>query len=246
MTRCATTAVTGTTHEKNGMHRSGSVLRGVVLAALAACVMSAGVARADVTVTVDPATITNGYMNVFNLPADGSGFQFGSGWGIADLTAVYSGSNVTLGPNCIGDPNPYWYIGGGGPGAQGNKIMEANLYAEQNGGGPLTGTTVVFIGNVLSNTLATSHTCVAFIKDFAPDFSSFNLSSVPLPPSGQFKLALATVNDPGRHVQYGFQMVGPCVWVTDLAPYGSVTVGPQDVATSTHSTTWGRLKAMYR
>src|SRR5688572_6870270 len=64
-----------------------------------------------VDVTVDPARITNGFMNVFNLPPpDGDGaYQFGSSWGFADLTASFSGSDLTLGPNTIGDPNEYWY-----------------------------------------------------------------------------------------------------------------------------------------
>jgi hypothetical protein len=226
---------------KNGKHMS-AVLKGVVLGALVACAVSA-TALADVTVTVNQATITNGYMNVFNLPADGGAFQFGSGWGLADLTATWSLGNVTLGPNCIGDPNPYWYIGGGGPGAAGNKIMEANLYAEP--AGSLPGQNVTFNGTVLSNTLTSAHHVVAFIKDFAPDFSSFNISSVTLPASGAFSITLATVNNPARHVQYGFQMTGPCVWVTDLAPYGNVVVGPESVV-PVHPTSFGALKALYR
>jgi hypothetical protein len=224
---------------KNGIHK----ISGLVLGALVACALSAGTARADVTVTVDPATITNGYMNVFNLPSDGGAFQFASGWAPVDLTATYSGSNLTLGPNHIGDSNPYWYIGGGGPGAPGNKIMEANMYAEP--AGSLPGQTVTFVGTVLANSLTPAHVARAFIKDFASDFSSFNVSSIPLPASGFFTLSLATVNDPARHVQYGFQMVGVCVWVTDLAPFGSVTVGP-DSGTPAQPASWGRLKSLYR
>jgi hypothetical protein len=219
------------------------VLKSVVLVALAVFALSAGVASADVTVTVDPLTLTNGYMNVFNLPSNGGAFQFASGWGPADLTAVWSGSNVTLGPNCIGDPNPYWYLPSGGPGSVGQKIMEANLYAEP--AGSLPGQTVTFEGNVLANSLTAAHVTVAFIKDFAPDFSSFNVSSIPLPTSGGFTLSLATVNDPARHVQYGFQMTGVNVWVTDLGPFGSVTIAP-GLPVPAQRTTWGVLKSLYR
>ena len=68
------------------------------------------------------------------------------------------------------------------------------------------------------------HTTVAFIKDFAPDYSSFNyFISAPLAP-GVFSINLATVNDPARHVQYGFETVGPNVWVTDVAQYGSIQI----------------------
>ena len=41
-------------------------------------------------VTVDSTKVTNGYMNVFNLPSAGGGYQFGSAWAIADLNAVFS------------------------------------------------------------------------------------------------------------------------------------------------------------
>lgn len=200
-------------------------------------------AHAAVTETVNPATLTNGYMNVFELPVNGGAYVFGNPWAPVDLTATWSGSNVTLGPNCIGDPSPFWYIGGGAPGNPGNKIMEANLYAEP--AGSIPGQTVTFVGNVLSNTLTSAHTVIAFVKDFAPDFSSFNFSSVALPASGTFSVSLATVNDPARHVQWGFQMTGPNVWITDLAPFGSVTIAP-DQATPARAATWGRVKSLYR
>lgn len=219
------------------------LLKSIVLGVLLAGVVNVGIARADVTVTVDPASITNGYMNVFEIPANGGGFLWGSPWGAADLTATWAGSVVTLGPNSINDPNPYWYIGGGGPGAAGNKTMEANLYAEP--AGSIPGQLVTFNGNVISNTLAASHNAILFIKDFAPDFSSFNVTAIPVPASGPFSISLATVNDPARHVQWGFQMTGPCVWVTDLAPYGNIQIGPS-APTPTHNTTWGALKSLYR
>ncbi|MCA9236468.1 MAG: PEP-CTERM sorting domain-containing protein [Planctomycetales bacterium] len=189
-------------------------------AALAACVGQAG---AQTTVTVNPGAAWIGYMNVSNLPApDGDGaFQFGSGWGTADLTATFAGSVLTLGPNTIGDPDPYWYIGGGGPGAAGNKIMEANMYVEETG--TLNGQNVTFTGNVLSNTFTQAHTAEAFIRDFAPDYSSFDETVIPLTP-GVFSISLATNPDAGRHVQYGFTTTGVNVWATDVGPYGSVQV----------------------
>ncbi len=43
-----------------------------------------------------------------------------------------------------------------------------------------------------------------------------------------FSVSLATANDPARHVQYGFETIGPCVWPTDpaLPGFGNVKVGP--------------------
>jgi len=79
------------------------------------------------TVTVDPTTLTSGYMNWFNItgaPGYGSGaagaYVGGSSWGVADLPSGFSGSTVTLGPNQINDPSSYWYTPAGGPGAVGN------------------------------------------------------------------------------------------------------------------------------
>lgn len=189
----------------------------------------------DVTqtnVTVNSSSSWLGFMNVSNTPQDTNApgaYQFGSGWGTADLVAVFNSSGLVLSPNTIGDPNGYWYLGGGGPGAVGNKIMDASMYVEI---GSLPNRKLVFSGNVLSNTLVSASntnaagngwTSVAFIKDFAPDYSSFNSITVPLTP-GAFSIQLNTVNDPARHVQYGFETVGPNVWVTDVAPFGNVVI----------------------
>jgi hypothetical protein len=184
--------------------------------------------------TVDPSKTWNGFMNVYETPQNGSGFVFGSGWGTGDLRASYAGSLLTLSPNTIGDPNGFWYINTGN-GSVGNKFMDANFYVEP--AGSLPGVTVTFTGSVLANALTglsntnpagNGWTCVAFIKDFAPDFSSFNSSTTTLTNGTTFSISLATVNDPARHVQYGFETVGPCVWATDtsLAGYGNVQVGP--------------------
>jgi hypothetical protein len=172
-----------------------------------------------------------GFMNVFAKPQDGGGYSFGSGWGTADLKAVFGGSGLVLSPNTIGDPDPFWYTPSGGPGAVGNRTMEANFFQQFDG--PLAGKNVTFSGTVLSNTLVSASntnalgngwTAVAFIRDFAPDFSSFTSATVPLTP-GAFSVTLFTANDPNRHVQFGFQVVGPNVWATDVAPFGNIVIG---------------------
>jgi PEP-CTERM motif len=165
-----------------------------------------------------------GFMNVSELPANGGAYVFGSGWGVADLVATFDdpGSKVTLSPNTIGDPDPFWYVGGGAPGNPGNKNMEANLYIEETG--PLAGQTVDFEFEVLSDTTTAAHSGYAFIKDFAPDYSSSNGTVVPLT-VGSHTISLATLNDPLRHVQYGFQFVGENVWITDVDPFGSIVIG---------------------
>jgi hypothetical protein len=217
------------------------------IVAILALLLPAAAVQAQVNVTVDETVLNLGFMNVFNLPADGGAFQFGQPWGFADLTAVYSGFDLTLGPNTIGDPNEYWYqcVGSavppdcGGPGAPGNKIMEANAYAQVTGG--YAGQTVTFSGEVIAYSMTGAHTVIAFIKDFAPDFSSFVDETVVLDTVGPFSISLDTINDAGRHVQWGFQVIGVNVWVTDVAQFGSITIGP-DYEIATESKSWGAIK----
>ncbi|HEX3601271.1 MAG TPA: hypothetical protein VHU84_14060 [Lacipirellulaceae bacterium] len=180
------------------------------------------------TVLVDPAASWVGFMNVSETPQNGGGYVFGSSWGTSDLTAVFSGSTLALGPNSVNDPSNFWYTPAGGPGSVGNKTMDANMYVETNG--VYTGQNLTFSGTVLSNTLVGSTnqlgngwTSVAFIKDFAPDYSSNVSVTVPLT-AGAFSVSLNTVNDPARHIQYGFETVGPDVWATDVAPFGNIQV----------------------
>lgn len=220
-----------------------SLLKNVVLGVLVAGIMGASQAHA-VNITLNGADPYQGFMNVSELPSNGGGYVFGSGWGVLDLTCTFSGNNLTFTPNTIGDANPFWYVGGGAPGHPGNKIMDANMYCE-NASGAIPGTTVNFSGIILSNTLTSAHVVTAFIKDFAPDFSSNVTQSVVLPTSGSFNLNLATINDPARHVQYGFEMIGPCVWATDIAQFGKVVIAPTQ-AVPTKATSWGRMKSLYR
>ena len=195
-----------------------------LLTGLFAVVAGCSVAQA---IVVSPGNSTQpwlGYMNVSELPVNGSFFVFGSPWGVPDLVTQFNdgASTMTLKVNSIGDPNAFWYTPAGGPGAAGNKIMEANTYIEVTD--VLNGQTVDFEGTVVSNSLAASHTAVLFIKDFAPDYSSFSQAVLPLPASGSFSVSLATDPGLGRHVQYGFAVTGPCVWITDADAFGSVVI----------------------
>ena len=44
---------------------------------------------------------------------------------------------------------------------------------------------------------------------------------------GYFDISLAIGADPARHVQYGFETIGPDVWITDVGLYGSIQVVPE-------------------
>ncbi len=187
--------------------------------------------QAATTVFVDPSAPWQGYMNVSELPANGGAPVFGSGWGTADLGAVFAGPTLTLSPNTIGDPNEFWYQNTtglatppnvGGPGQAGNKIMDASFYV-QPADGTLSGQTLTFTGEVLSTTFTSAHVSTVFIKDFAPDYSSFVAITAPVV-NGMFSIDLALINDPARHVQYGFETIGVNVWATDVGPFGSAVI----------------------
>jgi hypothetical protein len=203
---------------------------------LASLLLVGAVAKSEaVTYTVDPGAPWIGYMNVFNVGGPGyglagaGGFVFGSGWGPSDLRATFSGPVLSLKANTIGDPDPFWYTPAGGPGAVGNKIMDANLYQQFDG--PLAGQNVTFEGNVLANSLlgpadaaGRGWTAVAFIKDFAPDYSSSVATTVPLNSLGVFSISYTAINDPARHVQFGFEVIGPDVWAGDPLSVPSIDI----------------------
>ncbi len=162
-----------------------------------------------------------GYMNVLDLPQNGGLYQFGSPWAVEDLVAEFDDTTgkLTMKPNSIDDPDPYYYQGGGAPGAPGNKVMEANLYQELTD--TLQGKLLTFEGTVLSNDFTSEHEAYIFIRDFAPNYGSFAQAIIPAVP-GDFSLSLVTVDAPGRHVQWGLQVSGVCVWITDVDPFGSI------------------------
>jgi len=193
---------------------------------LLAVAVAGTAASAQTTVGVDQSGAPwLGFMNVFELPANGGGFVFGSGWGVPDLVATFDDPNneLVLSPNTVNDPDPFWYQGGGGPGQAGNKVMEANLYQEVTDG--LAGQMVTFEGTILSDSTTSAHMGRIFIKDFAADYSSFNETIIDITGPGAFSISLLTDAGPGRHVQYGFQFIGENVWSTDVAPFGNITIG---------------------
>jgi hypothetical protein len=85
----------------------------------------------------------------------------------------------------------------------------------------LAGQTVFFTGLVLGNTLVSPYTSTAFIKVFAPDYSSFTSVTAPLV-AGAFNLSFATAA--GSHVQYGFETIGPNARLAEVAGLGSVQI----------------------
>jgi len=191
--------------------------------------LAASVRVNAIQVGVDPSKSWIGYMNVFELPANGGGYDFGSSWGTADLDASFSGTTLTLTPNTSIDrdvPNdPYWWVGGAG-GAP-NKTMDASMYVEDD---TLAGQTVTFAGNTSANTLVSPYTCVAFIKDFTPGYSLNGSVTLPVVGGQGFSITLATA--PGDHIQYGFETIGPDARLASVSTLGSVIIVPVTLLTN--------------
>lgn len=180
-------------------------------------------------VTVDPGSLTLGYMNwaptaytLANFP--GGGGTGGSPWGLADLQASFSGSQLTLAPNinAYATGNAYWT----NPDGTGANQMDASIYAETTG--TYVSTTLTFTFDVFANTLVSPYTSTAFIKEFAPDYSSFTVSSVALTP-GIGSVSLAISGNAADHVQWGFETFGPDANPSGAGALGSVIVNPAAV-----------------
>ncbi|MGO8839228.1 MAG: PEP-CTERM sorting domain-containing protein [Limisphaerales bacterium] len=177
--------------------------------------------NAQTTVGVDPSAAWIGYMNVFDLPSNGGGYEFGSTWGTADLNATFSGPTLTLTPNTSIDRDvpldTYWWQDASGT-SPGNKTMDASMYVQNDA---LAGQTVTFTGDVLQNTLVSPYTSVAFIKDFNAGYGLVASITVALTP-GVFSFSLATT--PGDHIQYGFETIGPDARLATIATLGNAEI----------------------
>ncbi len=188
-------------------------------AGVVAIALGAAQTQAQTTVSVDSTKTWLGYMNVTD---SGGNFQFGSGWGTADLDAYFTGaSTLTLTPNTSIDrdkpTDPYWWVGGtnGAP----NKIMEANMYIQDD---TLAGQSISFSGTCLTNSLTPDYTAIAFIKDFAPDYSVNTPTTVVLVDGQPFTLNLDTTA--GHHIQYGFATTGPDARIANVTSLGQVVL----------------------
>jgi len=164
-------------------------------------------AQAAVQVGVDPQKSWVGFMNWWDMPADGGAFAGQSFWGVADLGAQFSGATLTLTPNTSVDRDfpidPYWWKQ---PGGSSNKIMGANVFVVDDS---LAGQSIVFSGMVLSNTLDSAYSSRAFVRAFNADFSIVLDSSDDLLEDGKpFEVSYQSM-PADVHIEYGFDTIGP-------------------------------------
>lgn len=174
---------------------------------IAALVLGAALgAQATVTVGVDTRSDWIGFMNWWDMPADGGGISGQGFWGVADLDARFDANTLTLAPNTSTDRmagnDPLWWK----PDGSSNKIMGANLLVIDD---TLAGQDIVFAGMVLSNTLAGDYRSSAFIRAFNADFSAI-LGSAGVVLQGGQAFAVRFQSLPEHvHIEYGFYTIGP-------------------------------------
>jgi beta-glucanase (GH16 family) len=180
------------------------------------------------------------YMNVFETPANGGGYAFGSSWGLADakstldLNAGTTGS-LTLQPNfnTYNASDAYWV---NQTTSEGNKEMEASTFVEP--GSTYLESDFTFTGNVVSYTLDSSlYTAKVFVKALDPSngYSDVlnNTKVFDIPPSGNFSITVDSADLPaGLLLQYGFVIRGINANPVDEAALGSIVIGAMTTNTS--------------
>lgn len=163
-------------------------------------------AQAAVQVGVDPQKSWIGFMNWWDMPADGGTYLGGSFWGVADLGAQFSGATLTLTPNTSVDRDfhgdSFWWK----PDGSSNKIMGANVFVIDDS---LAGQNIVFSGMVSSNTLDSAYSSRAFIRAFNADFSIVLDSKEDLLEDGKAFEVLYQSMPADVHIEYGFDTIGP-------------------------------------
>lgn len=190
---------------------------------LAALLLGAAPAFADISVTIDPAANWLGYMNVFELPVGQGAYLWGSPWGTADLPATFSGSVLRLAPNTntYNPADPYWV----NPDGSGNKWMNANMYVENPAA---VGQTLNFSGQTVLNSFVDGYTSQAFIKvlDPAQGWITIAETYAPLVGGQPFSLTLDVPNTAGLVPQYGFVTNGANANPDGVGALGQVLIAP--------------------
>ncbi|MDT0559690.1 hypothetical protein RM697_13635, partial [Ichthyenterobacterium sp. W332] len=153
--------------------------------------------------TVDGSAEWLAFMNVFETDANGGGFVFPSGWGVADAVAEVDAENntVTLKPNRIGDADPFWQTGD----LFGNKVMDASTFIADNS---LVGQSFTWSGFVSSNTLDEEYESYAFIRIFTADFALLEEIKAPLIDDQGFAVTYNNTQADAVNIQYGFNVRG--------------------------------------
>jgi hypothetical protein len=162
-------------------------------------------AATPVEVGVDPSKGWYGWMNRWDLPADGGAYAGGEFWGVADLRAQFSPGILTLQPNTNLDrdvpTDPYWWKSDGSS----NKILGAQMLVLSS---VAEGQKLTFSGFVQSNTMDSAYSSRATVIYY--DASLNYLGQMAAPLLGGQAFSLSFVPTAGvANVAYGFETLGP-------------------------------------
>ena len=175
-------------------------------------------------VGVDASADFLGFANVFETPANGGAFVFGSAWGVPDLKTEIDPAEgtVTLFPNfntyADNPDDPFWVDQMTG---LGNKVFEGNTFVEDS---TLLGKKVTFEGEVESFTLDGDYEVKVYIKVFNADFSELKEVSQPLTEAGTYSITFDNPEPEDAVVQYGFSVTGLNANPDDEAALGNVVL----------------------
>lgn len=179
------------------------------------------------------------FMNVFDLPANGGAYQFGSAWGLDDVKSTLTDDAVSntleLQPNfntyAENPTDPYWVDQ---TTMEGNKMMEASTFVEPGTG--FNNAHLVFKGDIYEYTLDAAYEVEVFIKALDPANGYADAlggtSTMTLPTSGTFEVSAsgADLKD-GLIIQYGFTVRGVNANPLDEDALGSVIIGTSSLST---------------
>jgi hypothetical protein len=182
------------------------------------------VSQAQNTVEVDANATFLGFANVFETPANGGAFVFGSAWGVPDIqTVVDAGAGtITLQPNFNtyeeNPLDPFWVDQTTG---EGNKFFVGSTYVEDN---TLIGSALTFTGGCIAKTLDPEYDVVAFIRVFNADFSVLKEETAALTAGQNFSVTYTNVEGTDTTLQYGFAVSGINANPADEGALGSAVV----------------------
>ena len=193
------------------------IAKHVLTAILSLIALSSASSASAITVDIDPTTFNRGWVS----NSLGAGF-----WDFSDLSASHDNGILTLGAVPINDPDPFWFIGGGGPGVAGRQNMSASSFTEVTHDFFSPGEIVTFNFEVLSNTFVSDYTVVAFILDLNINDNTIIADSITISDPGTYSLDYTVSTDPRVNglSNWGFTVYGPNVWPTDLAAQGNIQI----------------------
>lgn len=171
-----------------------------------------------------------GYINVYGLDkvtyVDGFPFLLDNRTGQGIKGQLINSNIIQFSPSVLNDAGSYWFNLYGGKYVP-QKWVKCSLYQQRNTN---LVNTFNFKGNINTNTLRTdygdNYTYKVFILAFSADYSVLKSSNSQTDVNGNFNISLDTTSLSGSiaHLQWGFEMDGYPVYLTERGRQGSIQI----------------------